>query len=183
MQRSRWNKIPLFVFVLLTTVFVVCLASCGPSMKTYRVYAGPELPGSETAQLLCEGEKIQLNSVKGQKSFTRKDISGKVTLEILPGDYDLTVSFSGRSMTTVFGDWYSYNIFYRHNSTDNVNISMKAEAGHTYLVTSDHNYEKDQWYAVIRDETAGKRILKEGPYPLDKIRTGDNQATRQKYRQ
>lgn len=151
-------------------------------MKDYKLYQGPQRASNETAQLVCEGERVQLNSVNGQKSPTGKDTFGKVTLEILPGNYDLTVSFSGRSMTTVFGDWYSYNIFYRHNSTDNVNISMKAEAGHTYIVTSDHNYEKNQWHAVIKDDTDGKRILKEGPYPLNKVRTGDNRATRQKYR-
>ena len=55
---------------------------------------------------------------------------------------------------------------------------MNAEAGHTYLVTSTHDYEKSRWGVVVRDETARKTILKEGPYPLNKIRTGDNRQDR-----
>ena len=130
------------------------------------------------AQLVCKGETIQLHSVNGQKSPKGKDTFGKVTLQILPGDYHLIVSYSGRSMKMVSGGLYFYDIFYRHNSIENLDISFKAEAGHAYLVTSDHNYEKKQWHAVIRDETADKEIFKEGPYPLNKIRKGDNRAAR-----
>ena len=169
---------PRFVRLLISTVFVVYLASCGAPMKTYRLYEGPQLPGDKTAQLVCKGETIQLNSVNGQKSPKAKDVFGNVTLEILPGDNHLVVSFSGRSMELASGGLYTYNIFYRHDSIENLNISLKAEAGHTYLVTSDHNYEKNRWHAVIKDETDNKRILKEGPYPLNKIRTGDNRASR-----
>lgn len=51
-----------------------------------------------------------------------------------------------------------------------------AEGDHTYLVTSNHDYEESTWNAVARDETDDRTILKEGPYPLNKIRTGDNRA-------
>ena len=105
-----------------------------------------------------------------------------VTLEILPGDYHITVSFSGRSAPTVFGESYNYQVFYTHDSLHNVDLTIKAEAGHTYLVTSNHDYEKSTWNAVVRDETDDRRIFKEGPYPLNKIRTGDNQASSRVYR-
>jgi hypothetical protein len=62
-----------------------------------------------------------------------------------------------------------------------VNITMKAEAGHTYLVTSTQDYEKSRWRIVVRDEKADRTILKEGPYPLNKIRTGDNRESRIRY--
>jgi hypothetical protein len=130
----------------------------------------------------CKGETIQINSVNGQKSPQGKDTFGNVALEILPGDYHLTVSFSGRSWTTVFGESYNYQIFFTNNSLHNVDITMKAEAGHTYLVTSNYDYQKSTWYAVVRDETDDRRILKEGPYPLNKIRTGDNQTSSRVYR-
>jgi len=180
MQRSKCKNIQPFVVVLIATFFVVYLAGCGPSMQTYKLYQGPQRASNETAQLVCKGETIQLNSVNGQKSPEGKDTFGNVTLEILPGDYNLTVSFSGRSMEMASGGLYTYNIFYRHDSLENLDISLKAEAGHTYLVTSDHKYEKNRWHAVIKDETADKIILKEGPYPLNKIRTGDNRAARYK---
>jgi len=99
-------------------------------MKTYKLYKGPQLPSEETAQLVCKGETIQINSVNGQKSPQGKDTFGKVKLEILPGDHQVTVSFSGRSAPTVFGELYNYQVFFTHNSLQNVDITIKAEAGH-----------------------------------------------------
>jgi len=162
-------------------VLIVYLTSCGPSMKTYKLYKGPQLPSEETAQLVCKGETIQINSVNGQKSPQGKDTFGKVKLEILPGDHQVTVSFSGRSAPTVFGELYNYQVFFTHNSLQNVDITIKAEAGHTYLVTSNHDYEKSTWNAVVKDETDDKTILEEGPYPLNKIRTGDNRERPAEY--
>lgn len=182
MQRSKCKNISPFLSVLIATLFMVYLASCGPSKKTYRLYEGSQLPSNETAQLVCKGETIQINSVNAQKSPDGKDTFGKVALEILPGDHHLTVSFSGRSWTTVFGESYNYQIFFTNNSLHTVDITMKAEAGHTYLVTSNHDYGKSTWYVIVRDETDDRRILKEGPYPLEKIRTGDNQASSRIYR-
>jgi hypothetical protein len=150
-------------------------------MKTYKLYKGPQLPSDQTAQLVCEGETIQINSVNGQKSPKGKDTYGNVTLEVLPGDHHLTVSFSGRSATTVFGNAYSYQVFFKHNSLHNVDITIKAEAGHMYLITSNHDYDKSTWKAVVRDETDDRIILNEGPYPLNKIRTGDNREGRRVY--
>jgi len=182
MQRPNYKGIPRFVSVLIATVFMVYLASCGPSKKTYKLYKGPQLPSAKTSQLVCKGKTIQINSVNAQKSPDGKDTFGDVTLEILHGDYHVTVSFSGRSMTTVLGGSYYYQVFYTHESLHNVDITIKAEAGHTYLVTSNHDYEKSTWNAVVRDETDDSIILKEGPYPLNKIRTGDNQASQHIYR-
>jgi len=162
-------------------VLMVYLASCGPSKKTYKLYKGPQLPSNETAQLVCKGETIQINSVNEMRSPDGKNTFGNVTLEILPGDHQVTVSFSGRSAPTVFGESYNYQEFFAHNSLQNVDITIKAEAGHKYLVTSDHDYEKSTWNAVVKDETDDKRILEKGPYPLNKIRTGDNRASSRVY--
>lgn len=183
MQRFKCKNTTPLVSVLIATALMVYLASCGPSTKTYRLYKGPQLPSDETAQLICEGETIQINTVNGQKSPQGKDTFGKVELEILPGDYQVTVSFFGRSAHTVFGESYNYQVFFTHNSLQNVDITIKAEAGHRYLVTSDHDYEKATWNAVVKDETDDKRILEEGPYPLNTIRTGDNRAARRVYRE
>ena len=183
MQKSKCTNITPFITVLTAIVLVVYLASCGPSMKTYRLYQGPQLPSEETAQLVCKGETIQINAVNGQKSPQGKDTFGKVELEILPGDYQITVSFSGRSAPTVYGESYNYQVFFSHKSLQNVDITVKAEAGHKYLVTSDHEYEKSTWNVVVRDETDDKRILETGSYPLKKVRTGDNRATSRVYRE
>ena len=183
MQESKDKTILRFVSVLMATVFLVNLASCGTPLKTFRLYEGPQLQTDEIALLVCRGRTVQLNSVNGQKSPKGKDVFGNVTLEILPGDYNLIVSFSGRSKTRADGGLYHYPIFYQHDSLENVEINMKAEAGHTYLLTSNHDYLKSVWHAIIIDETDDKRILKAGPYRLNRIRTGDNRAARRTYRE
>lgn len=169
--------------IFISVVLLGCLTSCTPAMQTYRLYQGPQLPNDETAEIICTGERIRINSVNGQKSPDGKDTFGNVRLEILPGDYHLTVSFSGTSLAMAYGEdgRYRYNIYYRHDSLNNVDITINAKAGHTYLVNSTHNYKKSRWHAVVRDETGDRRILKEGPYPLNKIRTGDNRQSRIRY--
>ena len=183
MPSLKCKNIVRLLTVLIAIALMTYLASCGPSMKTYKLYQGPQLPSEETAQLVCEGETIQINAVNGQKSPQGKDTFGNVTLEILPGDYQVTVSFSGRSASTVFGESYNYQVFFSHNSLENVDITIKAEAGHRYLVTSNHDYEKSTWNVVVRDETEDKRILRKGPYPLNTIRTGDNRSAKRVYRE
>jgi len=180
MQRFNFRKIPRLARIFVCFALLGFLASCALAMKTHRLYVGPQLPSDETAQIICTGERIRINSVNGQKSPDGKDTFGNVRIEILPGDYHLTVSFSGTSMAMAYGGdgRYRYNIYYRHDSLNNVDITMTAEAGHTYLVTSTHDYEKSRWRVVVRDETAERTILKEGPYPLNRIRTGDNRQDR-----
>ena len=181
MQRSNYTDNHPFVSILLTILLMGFLATCSPPMLTYRLYQGPQKPSDETAQLLCKGDRIQINSLNGMKSPDGKDTYGNVKLEILPGDYDLTVSFSGKSMTMVNATRYYYNVFYRHDSLNTVDITIKAEAGHTYLVTSTHDYGKSIWNAVVKDETGDRIIVNEGPYRLNKIRTGDNQDAKRVY--
>lgn len=181
MQRSNYTDNHPFVSILLTVLLMGFLTTCSPPMLTYRLYQGPQKPSDETAQLLCKGERIRINSVNGMKSPDGKDTFGSVKLEILPGDYTLTVSFSGKSRTLVPARNYNYYIFYRHDSLNNVDITMKAEPGHTYPLTATHDYRKSTWHVVVRDETDNSIILKEGPFPLNKTRTGDNQAQSRRY--
>lgn len=183
MQRLNFRNIPRGVSIFVFLVLLGFITNCTLATKTHRLYEGPQLPNDETAQILCTGERIRINSVNGQKSPDGKDTFGNVKIVILPGNYHLTVSFSGTSMAMAYGEngRYRYNIYYRHDSLNNVDITMKAEAGHTYLVTSKHDYEKSRWRIIVRDETADRTILKEGPYPLNKIRTGDNRESRIRY--
>ena len=183
MEKCNYKSFTPFFSLLYAIALMVFLASCARSMQEYRFYDGPQRLSEETVLLICEGKTVQLNSVNGQKSPDGKDTFGKATVELLPGDHQLTVSFSGKSMKMADGGLYYYNIFYRHDSLENVDITMKAEAGHTYLLTSNHDYEKSRWHAILMDQTDEKRILKVGPFPLNTIRTGDNRATRYRTRE
>jgi hypothetical protein len=169
------------VISLLTMLLMGFLATCSPPRQAYRLYQGPQMPSDETAQILSKGARIQIISVNGMKSPDGKDTFGNVKLEIVPGDYHLTVSFSGKSSTRVPAGMYYYYIFYRHDSLNNVDITMKAEPGHTYLLTSTHDYEKSSWHVIVRDRTDDRIIVKEGPFPLNKIRTGDDQDEMRRY--
>ena len=183
MQKNSRN-ISLLAGILLSLILFGYLTSCTLDVKTYRLYQGPQLPSDETAQIICTGETIRINSINGQKSPDGKDTFGNVRLEILPGDYEITVSFSGTSLDMAYGEGgrYTYTIYYRHDSLTNIDIAINAKAGYTYLVNSTHNYTESRWHIVVKDETAGRRILKEGPYPLKKIRTGDNRQARIQFR-
>jgi len=169
--------------ITLSILLLGYLTSCALASKTIRLYEGPQLSSEETAQIVCTGERIRINSLNGKMSPDGKGTFGNVRIEILPGGYQLTVSFSGESIEMHYGKdgRYRYNIYYRHESVNNVDIAINAEAGHTYLVTSTHDFEKSRWGVIVRDETADKRILKEGPYSLNKIRTGDNRESRIRY--
>jgi hypothetical protein len=181
MERSNYEDIHRFVSILFTMLLMGFLATCSPPMQTYRLYQGPQMPSGETAQILGKGERIQIISVNGMKSPDGKDTFGNVRLEIVPGVYHLTVSFSGESSTLVPAGLYYYYIFYRHDSLDNVDITLKAEPGHTYSLSSTHDYEKSTWHVVVRDATDDRIILKEGPFSLNKIRRGDDQAQMRRY--
>ncbi len=183
MQRLNFSNIPLWVSILSSFVLMGFLLSCAVDLRTYRLYQGPQLPSDQTAKLFSKGERISIRSVNGRKIPSGKDVLPAVAIEVLPGDYLLTVSFSDTSITMDYGEdgRYRYNIYYTHKSVDNVDVALTVEAGHTYLVTSSHNDEESSWYAVVRDETDNRRVLKEGPYPLNKIRTGDNRESRIRY--
>jgi hypothetical protein len=182
MQRLKFSNIPRLATSFVSILLLAFLTNCTSAIETrrLRLYEGQQLPSDETAQIICTGERIRINSVNGKKSPDGKGTFGNVRMEILPGEYQLTVSFSGESIEMYYGadGRYRYNIYYRHDSLNNVDITMNAEAGHTYLVTSTHDYEKSRWRVVVRDNTASRTILKEGPYPLTKIRTGDNRQDR-----
>lgn len=180
MQRFAIGNIPHLLSILSSVVLTGFLLSCTMDLRSYRLYQGPQLPSDQTAKFITKGERIRIRSVNGRKIPGGEDVLPAVAIEVLPGDYHITVSFSGSSLVMAYGEdgRYRYNIYYRHDSLNNIDITINAKAGHTYLVNSTHNYEESRWYVVVRDETGDRRILKEGPYPLTKIRTGDNRQFR-----
>lgn len=185
MQRYNFSNIPLLPTSLVSILLLALLTNCTSPVETRRLrfYEGPQLPGDETAQIICTGERIRINSVNGQMSPDGQLTFGNVRIEIIPGEYQLTVSFSGESIEMYYdrNGRYRYNIYYRHHSVNNLDISLKAKAGHTYVVTSTHDFEKSRWRVIVRDKTAGRTILREGPYPLNKTRIGDNRESRIRY--
>ena len=103
MQKNSRN-ISLLAGILLSLILFGYLTSCTLDVKTYRLYQGPQLPSDETAEIICTGETIRINSINGQKSPDGKDTFGNVRLELLPGDYEITVSFSGTSLDMAYGE-------------------------------------------------------------------------------
>ena len=185
MQRFALGNLPHLLSLLGSIVLTGFLLSCTVDLRSYRLYQGPQRPSDQIAKLISKGEPIRIRSVNGQKIPSGKDVLPAVAIEVLPGDYRLKVSFSATTSSMSYGEdgRYRYSIFYTHQSVDNVEIALTTEAGHTYLITSSHDYQESSWYAVVRDNTTNERILKEGPYPLDKIRTGDNRDARRVFQE
>jgi hypothetical protein len=96
MQRFAIGNIPHLLCILSSVVLTGFLLSCTMDLRSYRLYQGPQLPSDQTAKLISKGGKIRIRSVNGRKIPSGKDVLPAVAIEVLPGDYDLTVSFSAR---------------------------------------------------------------------------------------
>ena len=158
------NKLPyklsLSLFSIVNFVILLCfLASC-TTTKTYKLYEGQQLPEDKIAHLISKEERILVHSVDGVKSPEGKETYGPSVFELSPGDHTLTVSFR-RTFTVTHG---RTTITYRSTSSGSLDVKVNAEAGHTYRLGAEHDPEKEQWYAIVMDETKKKRIVEAGPY-------------------
>ena len=141
-------------------------------MKTYKLYEGQRLPDDKAVHLinkgsriLVKGDRVLVHSVDGVKSSERKEAYNPGVFELLPGDHTLTVSFY-RFFAITQG---CESFYYRSTSTRKVDVTMRTEAGHTYLLTSRQDPKKDKWYFVVTDEAKGKQIVEAGPYPCETV--------------
>ena len=52
-----------------------------------------------------------------------------------------------------------------------MDVRVRTEAGHTYLLTSQDDPEREEWYVVVMDETQKRKIVEVGPQPSKTVRT------------
>lgn len=150
-----------------TFVMMICFLTSCTTMKTHRLYEGRQLSDDKIAQLISKGDGILVHSVDGVKSPDGKETYGPSTFELLPGDHTLIVSFR-RNFGVPRG---RATIYYRSSSTNNLDVRVGTKAGHTYLLTSQHDPEKEEWFAVVMDETQKRKIVEVGPQPSKTIQT------------
>jgi hypothetical protein len=142
------------------------LASC-TTMKSTKLYEGQQLPDNRIAHLISKEDWILVHSVDGVKDPDGSETYGPSKFELLPGDHTLIVSFQ-RNFSHTTGRTV---VYYKSSSTNNLDLRVRTEAGHTYLLTSQHDPEREEWYAVIMDETQKRKIVEVRPEPSKTVQT------------
>lgn len=161
------NKVRLYLAHIVSFVVVMgFLASC-TTMKTTKLYEDRQLHDDEIAHIFSKEDRILVHSINGVKSPDGKETYGPSKFELLPGDYTLTVSFR-RNFAITRG---RSTVYYRSSSTRNLDVRVRTEAGHTYLLTSQHYPEREEWYAVVMDQTQKRKTIEVGPQPSKTVRT------------
>ena len=173
--KNSLSLLNIFFFAVVAFVFLGCT-----KFQDYRLYEGSQLPEDKVAILISKGP-IVIHSLDGKKNPSGEDTYGPGRYEVLPGDHKMNVSFYQMSTSSELGGTYYYDVFYRNTSTGNVDVNIKTKAGHEYLLTSDYDYKTLEWNFVLVDKTKNEKIVETGPYPLKRVRTGDNRATRRLY--
>jgi hypothetical protein len=167
------------VNTLVSAIVIGLLVSC-TTLQNYRLYEGPQFPEDRIAYLVSKGP-IRVHSVDGRKNPNGEETYGPSRLEVLPGNHTLNVSFYHVSVTTKLEGSYYYDIFFENSSKSNVDVDLKTEAGNEYLLTSDYDFKSLQWNLVVINKTNDEKTLETGPYPLNRVRTGDDKQIRRLY--
>ena len=98
-----------------------------------RFYAGEPLPPSQVA-LVMVGANCRLDAVT-LEGKPRADLVGKYKVELLPGQHRLCVNYrSGQSHSVGCAD-----------------VSLNAQAGHTYLIYGSFPVGTSRWVPVVVD--------------------------------
>ena len=166
LRESTMSKLQIRVSLLLTSIVsflvpICFLVSC-TTMKTYKLYEGQQIPIYKAAYLinkrssiLVKGSNILIHSVDGLKSPDGEETYRPGEYELLPGDHTLTVSFY-RFFAITQG---CESFYYRSTSTREVDVALRTEAGHTYLLTSQQDPKKEKWYLIVTDEAKDRKMF------------------------
>ncbi len=137
-------KSKLYVFLIALTA--IALSSCA----TVRTYSGDPRPKNEIAILKGAWNEYFFTSVTGHvKSVDGQDIKSADTVEVLPGEHQVSVYLRKRS----FG-----GIFLRGKP---VRFTLMAKPGHVYLVDGNWNWGNNQLW--IEDTTTGEIVAGKRP--------------------
>jgi hypothetical protein len=142
--------------IIILAVLLLGLTACAtPATKEY---AGPILPGSETA-LVEAGPYTHFESFDGQAI-------GSLRLTVIPGTHVVTIRPAANEQP--MGAYLYY-------SKVSGTVQFAAEAGHRYLVYVDYMPQRQNedetgtgfiWIGHVLDRTTGKKIAKTDQFPL-----------------
>ncbi len=165
--------------VLLFLLLMCFLVGCASRPEIVRLYGEEHLPADQVAYLVGDRESLMLHSVDGTRSPSgRKGFGsswdGTYSLEVLPGEHTLTVSLYLRTTSRELGNRFStYETHYEISSLENVDITLSLQPRHTYLLTSEWDFDSQIWFPMVIDQTTDQTVFKEGPYPFKKFQVGD----------
>ena len=166
------NKIRLLSIIL--SFIMMCFYFGCTTTSHHKLYEGPQLPPDKVALLIGKQRPILLLSVDGLKETEGKTWDKSYKIELLPGNHIIVVDYLLNTSRNVSGMGYVYQEFYIYNSPVDEEISFKAEPGHTYRLTYNHDLNQLKWYAVIIDIASNEKVVESKQSSLQEIRTGDN---------
>jgi len=178
MKAIELKKACLMLYALLCLFLMCMVASCASPHERFKLHESEQLQPHEVAYLVSNTDSLRLHSVDGKKSPTGRksygSLAGKFELEVIPGEHTLTVFVQFRTTSDELSSRFSTcEMHYEISSLDNVDIVLSVEPGHTYLLSSEWDFDSRQWFAVVQEKTKDQIVLKEGPYPLKALRVGD----------
>jgi hypothetical protein len=147
------NNIKLMAIAM--PLLLLGLLSCAPIAKEY---AGPELPGSQTA-LIEAGAYTHFEGLDGKAV-------GALRLAVMPGVHSVTIRPAENEQP--MGQYLYY-------SWVSGTVQFTAEAGHRYLVYVEYTTQRPNedeegtgfvWIGHVTDRTTGKKIAKTDSLPL-----------------
>ncbi len=159
-NQMRWNT-ALALRTTITFLLTISLTGCMMDIKWgSRGYSGNALPPQQVALVVldkariggiggsidfadscgCNWESIQ--DERGTRLEERRDVGIGNIIELLPGQYTLTVHY------------FCVERGYRTTAT-NVGVNLDAEAGHVYVICSDFP-EPHSWRPIIEDVYNGR---------------------------
>jgi hypothetical protein len=162
----------------LISIIVMCVFAGCTTLQDYKLYEGPQLPDDKVSILINKGETIVVHSIDGKKSPSDEKVYSPGRFAVLPEEHSLNVSFYRISTSTQLEGHYYYDVFHKNTSISNIDVNFETESGHQYLLTSKYDYKDLQWSFVLLNETTNERVVETGPYPLDRVRIGDNKQIR-----
>jgi hypothetical protein len=165
--------------VLISLAVIGLLVGCASRPETVRLHDQEDLGDQEVAFLAGDREYLMLHAVDGRESPSGKkgfgsSWDGTYQLEVLPGEHVLTVSLYLRTTSNEISNRFSsYEKHYELSSLENVEISLRVEAGHTYILTSEWDFDSEEWFPVVIDQTTDRTVFKDGPYLFKRVEVGD----------
>jgi hypothetical protein len=179
MTIKRLPHVAPLVTVLVALFIIALIAGCASRPQTVKLHEKEHLRSHEVAYLVGDRESLMLHAVDGRENPSGRQgfgssWDGTYRVEVLPGKHTLTVSLYLRTTSNEIGNRLStYERHYEISSLENVNLVVQVEVGHTYLLTSEWDFDSQEWFPLVIDQTAKETVVRKGPYAFKRFQVGE----------
>lgn len=141
--------------IAISIIGIVIATGCA----TVRLYEGEARPKGEVSILQKLDGCIKVHAIDG---IADSRLSS-ATIELLPGDHRMTVSYYGESPRTLAAPFPAPPVYawYEFASESNVVLEFRTEAGRRYTLSSAVDFSTLRWTPLVADK-AGSAIVVTG---------------------